>query len=66
MLCYFYMNEYYYQSAVVILVLLISIIINIAKVEVLFDPSMIEPVSFSDNPNIMTKYIERWRYYYIL
>lgn len=61
MLCYFYVYEYYFQSAVVILILLISIIINIAKVEVLFDPSMIEPGNLPENTNILGKYLDRWR-----
>jgi len=62
MFCYFYMNEYYFEAAVIGLVIIISIVVNIAKTEVLFDPSLINPESVSQqNPNILSKYLDRWR-----
>ena len=61
MICYFYMNEYYFETAVVALVILISVIVNIAKTDALFDPSLITIETVPQNSTIMGKYIDRWR-----
>ncbi len=63
MLSYFYMNQYYFETAVVALVILISIVVNIAKTDVLFDPSLISSENFNLTASVMTKYLDRWRYY---
>jgi len=58
------MNANYFEASVVGLVIIISIIVNIAKTDVLFDPSLINPESFVQNANIVSKYLDRWRYFY--
>jgi hypothetical protein len=62
MMSYFYMNEYYFQAIIVCVVLVASILINIAQIEVLFDPSSINTGNLAENPNILSKYLDRWRY----
>ncbi len=62
MLSYFYMNEYYFEAAVVALVIFISIVVNIAKTDVLFDPSLISSENLNLSANLLGKYLDRWRY----
>ncbi len=66
MLCYFYANAYYFETSVAGLVIIISIIVNIAKTDVLFDPSLINPENLAPNSNITGKYLDRWRYTFLL
>jgi len=62
MLFYFYLNVYYFETSVIGLVIVISIIVNIAATEVLFDPSSLAPGEQPQNPNFASKYLDSWRF----
>jgi len=61
MLFYFYRNSYYFEAVIVFLVVLISVGVNFATADELFDLSSISDENAAQDGQITTKYIDRWR-----
>lgn len=61
MLFYFYRNDYYFEAVVIFLVILVSVGVNLATAEPLFDLSSISDENAAQGGQVTTKYIDRWR-----